>query len=222
MNASSRAAAKTATAKRIAPARFLVFGAVLVVGTVVAGLLGAPARIAPLIGFDTAAVVFLAALWPLFNDDAATMRRTAAANDARRGGLLVLTVVLSLVILVAVGTLVAGKSTLDWPAIALIVVTLALAWLFANSVFMLHYAHLYYLEAEGGEDRRGLEVPETPTPDYWDFLYFSFTLGMTFQTSDIAVTGAHIRRVALIQSMAAFVFNMGVVAFAVNALGGMG
>src|SRR3546814_6830284 len=60
------------------------------------------------------------------------MRRTAAANDARRGGLLVLTVMLSLVILVAVGTLIAGKSTLDWPAIALIVVTLALAWLFAN------------------------------------------------------------------------------------------
>src|SRR3546814_9892249 len=123
---------------------------------------------------------------------------------------------LSLVILVAVGTLIAGKSTLDWPAIALIVVTLTLAWLFANTVFMLHYAHLYYLEADGGGDRRGLEVPKTPTPDYWDFLYFSFTRGMTFQTSDIAVTGARLRRVVLIQSMAAFVFNMGIVAFAVK------
>src|SRR3546814_15019685 len=99
-------------------------------------MFGVPPRIALLIGFDLAAIVFLAALAPLLNDDAATMRRTAAANDARRGGLLVLTVMLSLVILVAVGTLIAGKSTLDWPAIALIVVTLALAWLFANTVFM--------------------------------------------------------------------------------------
>src|SRR3546814_20986871 len=96
------------------------------------------------------------------------MRRTAAANDARRGGLLVLTVMLSLVILVAVGTLIAGKSTLDRPAIALIVVTLALAWLFANTVFMLHSAHLYSPEADGGGERRGLEVPKTPTPDYWE------------------------------------------------------
>src|SRR3546814_5460837 len=81
-------------------------------------MFGVPPRIALLIGFDLAAIVFLAALAPLLNDDAATMRRTAAANDARRGGLLVLTVMLSLVILVAVGTLIAGKSTLDWPAIA--------------------------------------------------------------------------------------------------------
>src|SRR3546814_16818651 len=125
------------------------------------------------------------------------MRRTAAANDARRGGLLVLTVMLSLVILVAVGTLIAGKSTLDWPAIALIVVTLALAWLFANTVFMLHYAHLYYLETDGGGDRLRLEVPKTPPPDYWAFLYFSFTLGLTFQTSDIAVNGALHRHVVM-------------------------
>ncbi|MCM8730899.1 DUF1345 domain-containing protein [Hephaestia sp. GCM10023244] len=222
MNARSRTAADAAIAKRIAPARFVLFGVVLVAGTMVASVLGASARIAPLIGFDAAALAFLAALASLFNDDAATMRRTAAANDARRGGLLVLTVLISLVVLVAVGTLIAGKSTLDWPAIALIVITLALAWLFANSVFMLHYAHLYYLGGDGGGDRGGLDMPKTPTPDYWDFLYFSFTLGMTFQTSDIAITGAHIRRVALIQSMAAFVFNMGILAFSVNALGGMG
>src|SRR3546814_10483713 len=116
-------ASEVAIAKRIAPARFFLFGAVFVAAAVAAVMFGVPPRIALLIGFDLAAIVFLAALAPLLNDDAATMRRTAAANDARRGGLLVLTVMLSLVILVAVGTLIAGKSTLDWPAIALIVVT---------------------------------------------------------------------------------------------------
>ena len=103
--------------------------------------------------------------------------------------------------------------------IALIVATLLLAWLFANMVFTLHYAHLYYLQARG-KDRGGLEVPGAKEPGYWDFLYFSFTLGMTFQTSDVTISGAHMRRVVLGHCMAAFVFNMGILAFTVNAIGG--
>src|SRR3546814_16497605 len=90
MAAPSGSASEIAIAKRIAPARFFLFGAVFVAAAVAAVMFGVPPRIALLIGFDLAAIVFLAALAPLLNDDAATMRRTAAANDARRGGLLVL------------------------------------------------------------------------------------------------------------------------------------
>jgi uncharacterized membrane protein len=121
-------------------------------------------------------------------------------------------------VLVGVGAL-AARWLAD-PRMALLVATLLLAWLFANTVFALHYAHLYYLPASGA-DRRGLEIPHAQMPDYWDFLYFSFTLGMTFQTSDIVVTGAHMRKVVLGHSMAAFFFNMGILAFAVNTLGGL-
>ena len=64
-------------------------------------------------------------------------------------------------------------------------------------------------------------MPGTQHPNYWDFLYFSFTLGMTFQTSDIAISGTHLRRVVLGHSMIAFLFNMGILAFTVNALGGL-
>lgn len=208
-----------AVGHRIAPARFLIFAAALVIAGSVASALGADPRSALLIGFDLAAFLFLCSLASLLKADADGMRRTAEQNDANRAGLLAITVLLSLVILFAVGTLIASPGQLDRADIILIVATLALAWLFANMVFTLHYAHLYYLQARG-EDQGGIEVPGVREPGYWDFLYFAFTLGMTFQTSDVAISGAHMRRVVLGHCMAAFVFNMGILAFTVNAIGG--
>lgn len=208
--------------RKVAPLRFLVFAAVLVGGGLIAAAFGQDARGALLIGFDAAALVFLCTAWPLFGADADAMRRIAAANDANRAGLLAISVLLSLVILFAVGTLIAGPEKVGRAGVVLIVATLALAWLFANLVFALHYAHLYYLQkGERRGDRGGIEVPHVEEPDYWDFLYFAYTLGMTFQTSDVAITGAHMRRVVLGHCLAAFVFNMGILAFTVNALGGL-
>lgn len=208
-----------AVGKHIAPVRFLIFPVVLV--AVLAGALsaGIDPRAAFLLGFDAAALVFLCTVMPLFRADADQMRRRAEDNDANRIGLLAITVLLSLVILFAVGTLIASPGHLGRTDVILIVTTLALAWLFANMVFTLHYAHLYYLQKDG-RDQRGIEVPGVHEPGYWDFLYFAFTLGMTFQTSDVTISGAHMRRVVLGHCMAAFIFNMGILAFTVNAIGG--
>lgn len=206
--------------KTVAPPRFLLFGAIFVMATAFVGMRISDPRIALLIGFDLAALAFLGAVAPLLNDDTPMMRRTAEANDANRLALLAITVLLSIVILFAIAKLIASGERLQWSGIALIIGTLGLSWLFANTVFALHYAHLYYLKADGF-DRGGLQFPGTKYPDYWDFLYFSLTLGMTFQTSDVTIDGAHVRRVVLGQSMAAFLFNMGIIAFTVNALGGL-
>lgn len=211
--------AEIAVGHRIAPARFLIFAATLVFAGSGASALGGDSRTALLIGFDIAVVIFLCLIVPLLGADPDRMRRTAEQNDANRAGLLAITVLLSLVILFAVGTLIASPGKLDREDIVLIVATLALAWLFANMVFTLHYAHLYYLQKDG-RDQRGIEVPGVKEPGYWDFLYFAFTLGMTFQTSDVTISGAHMRRVVLGHCMAAFVFNMGILAFTVNAIGG--
>lgn len=205
---------------RVAPPRFLLFVGVFAGVGALAGRWLADPRMALLLGFDAAALAFLLAVIPLLNDDARAMRRTAQVNDVNRAALLALTVLISTVVLFAIGALIAGKAVPHWQGVALVVATLVLAWVFANTVFALHYAHLYYLPASGA-DRRGLEIPHAQMPDYWDFLYFSFTLGMTFQTSDIVVTGAHMRKVVLGHSMAAFFFNMGILAFAVNTLGGL-
>ena len=147
----------------------------------------------------------------------AQMRQASRANDANRTFLLGFTALVTLVILVSVGAVVSRAN--DTIAIALVLVTLSLSWLFSNVIYALHYAHIYYAD-DDGDDAGGLDFPDTDEPDYWDFLYFSVTLGMAFATSDVKIASARFRRIAIGQTLAAFVFNLGVIAFAVGALGG--
>jgi len=172
-----------------------------------------------MIGFDLAALAFLATMPAVFSHGAAQMRDHASRNDANRTLILLLTSIVMLVLLVAIASeLRYGRG--PSPAIlGLIVVTLILAWLFSNLVYTFHYAFLYYRKGRGGRDRGGLTIPGRDEPDYWDFAYFAFTLGMTFQTSDVEITQAPIRRVALFHCLAAFIFNLGIVAFTINILG---
>lgn len=203
--------------KRLAPPRFVLF-ACLFLGLLPIGVTHHGWADGVMLSFDLAAAVFLASLWPLLSSRPADIRHHAAANDANRTLLLVVTGIVSGVILAAVASELMGKP--DAGGIALVIATLALAWLFSNSVYALHYAHLFYGDDDSdGKDNAGLDVPGTDEPDYGDFLYFAYTLGMTFQTSDVQVTSRPIRRVALLHSLAALVFNLGVVAFTVNVLG---
>jgi uncharacterized membrane protein len=205
--------------KRIAPPRFIAFVALLIAGLV---LLVVPMGWGRgfMAAFDIASAVFLASLLPLLrNADATRMRRQAAANDANRTMLLGITGLVMIAVLVSVAKELQSKS--DALVIALVVTTLILAWLFSNTIYALHYAHLYYSDCDGdGNDRGGLDFPNCAEPDYWDFAYFSFTLGMTFQTSDVEISSRHMRFVSLGQCLAAFVFNLGILAFTINTLGG--
>jgi len=205
--------------KTIAPPRFIAFVLIFIAG---AALLVHPLGYSRgiMAGFDIAAALFLVSLWPLLKDATADkIRRSAAANDANRAVLLGITGLTMLVILVAVAKELRSKS--DATAIVLVVATLVLAWLFSNTIYALHYAHLFYSDCDGdGNDRGGLEFPSCAEPDYWDFIYFSFTLGMTFQTSDVEISSRRMRFISLGQCLAAFVFNLGVLAFTINTLGG--
>lgn len=203
---------------KLAPPRFLLFLGVFAVGLGIAiPMLGLGRGV--MAAFDAAAIVFLIALTTLLKrGEAGQMRKAAQANDANRAVLLGFSGVVLAVILVAVAKELQGKN--DSLAIALAIVTLVLAWLFANTIYALHYAHLFYMEQDG-KDAGGIDFPgDDDEPDYWDFLYFSYTLGMTFQTSDVEITSGHVRRVVIGQCLAAFVFNLGVLAFSINVLGG--
>lgn len=171
-------------------------------------------------GFDVAALAFILSAWPLLEADPDSMRRRAADNDANRQLMLLLTGIESLVVLVAVGAAVSQHGGPSVATIALLLATLALAWLFSNLVYAMHYAHIFYLPDPQGRDSAGLEFPDTAEPGYWDFLYFAFTLGMAFQTSDVPVTSGAMRRTVLFHCLAAFVFNLGILAFTINVLGG--
>lgn len=203
--------------RHVAPPRFIAFALLFGIGAAVLAPHVGLGR-ATMLGFDLAAVIFLASLAPVFRaGEARQMRERSAANDANRAGLLGITAVTMLVILVAVAGELKGKNNTQ--AVVIVVTTLAFAWLFSNMVYALHYAHLFYLRGDKG-DQGGLDFPKCNQPDYWDFLYFSYTLGMTFQTSDVSVTSRRLRRVVVGHCLAAFVFNLGVVAFTINVLGG--
>jgi uncharacterized membrane protein len=207
-----------ALGRKIAPARFVAFVAMLIVGlAILIPCLGA--GIGTMVAFDIASALFLALVAPLLGSKAADMRQYAKDNDANRASLLGLSAVVSLVILVSVASEMHGGKG-NAVTTALLIATLMCAWLFSNTVYALHYAHVYYFDDGTGVDSGGIEIPGCDEPDYWDFIYFSFTLGMTFQTSDSQITSWRIRRISIGHCLAAFVFNLGVLAFSINVIGG--
>ena len=179
----------------------------------------APAGTSPftsaLIGWDVGTLLYLVGAFRLMSRfDIELVRRRAAIQD--EGGL----VILMLTLLVAVASLgaivVVIKSIADVasraPYFALAVLTILLSWTFIHVIFALHYAHEYYDERDQG----GLVFPEEDCPDYWDFVYFSFVIGMTFQVSDVQVTDRAIRRLVVVHGLVSFVFNVAILALVVN------
>jgi uncharacterized membrane protein len=98
--------------------------------------------------------------------------------------------------------------------------TVVASWTLTHTIFALHYAHHFYGDVDGPStaDRGGVAFPGTDLPDYWDFLYFSFVVGMTCQVSDVQVTSRAMRRLTLMHGVLSFFFNTIVLALAVNLL----
>jgi len=210
-----------ALGNRLAPPRFVMFLVLLVAGLFGFRHFGSAKSLldAAAMAFDLAAVAFLLSLVPLVRDaEVADLRRHAADNDANRVLVLAITTIVTMVVMAAISGELPRASGGDRTAMAKLIGTLALTWLFANAVYALHYAHLFYTSKDG-KDARGVDFPGTDSPDYLDFAYFSFTLGMTFQTSDVEISSRQVRRIVTLHSFAAFVFNIGVIAFTINALG---
>ncbi|HTM95552.1 MAG TPA: DUF1345 domain-containing protein [Croceibacterium sp.] len=207
---------------RIAPLRFLLFLALFAAVYAATIAAGHRAWDGGALAFDAAALVFLVSLVPLLRDSTPeSMRAAAAANDANRVTILVLTTMLTVVAMAAVAGEIGDARRGDVVAIVKLVGTLLLIWTFANSVYALHYAHMFYRRAGSqGGDTGGLDFPGTRTPTYGDFAYFAFTLAMTFQTSDVAISGKAVRHIALLHSFVAFLFNIGLIAFTINVLAG--
>ena len=204
--------------KSVAPWRFVVFFVALVAGCVTGTLAIDDRWLGLMAGFDVAALIFLLSCISIVRIcDPATIEAQAERNDANRPELLAFTGIVMVVLLIAIGAATAAARPEPWTKFV-IIATLVLAWLFSNMVYALHYAHMAYFQP--GKGSSGLDFPNTPEPVYWDFVYFAFTIGMTFQTSDVQISSDRIRRVVTVHSFAAFVFNIGVLAFTINVLGG--
>ncbi|MCO8020146.1 DUF1345 domain-containing protein [Brevundimonas diminuta] len=147
----------------------------------------------------------------------AEIRARAAELDQAGGAVLPLSLlaagasVFVIVFMAASG----GKPTAT--AAVLTVATIALSWLFVQTIFTLHYAHEFYAPAEADDgDRQGLMFPGEEDADYWDFLHFALIIGVANQTADVQISSQRLRRIATVHSIVAWLFNTVILALAVN------
>ncbi|GLQ90156.1 DUF1345 domain-containing protein [Dyella flagellata] len=213
--------------RRWAPLRFVrarpwlaISGVVLVAVCMALLASGIKPASALLLGFDAGALLYLSMLARMFHRATAKhMARHAQRQDAGRRTTLWVAVTLSMVVMVALSTELHAAKNGGATAMGMAAVSIVLSWLFMNSMYALHYAHGYY--GNFGRQHAGLEFPGTQQPDYWDFVYFAFVIGMCFQVSDVQITSHTLRRTALQHSVVAFFFNVFIIAISVNIAAGL-
>jgi len=191
-------------------------------GVVAGGALAMPsdrltAVTCALLGWDVAVSCYLAAVAVMMVRSPATeITRHAAGQDEGAFAILLLTVAAALASLGAIFAVLAGIAP-SAPGfayyVALAIATVTLSWTFTHTIFALHYAYGFYGDRTHA---RGLKFPDDDKPDYWDFIYFSFVVGMTFQVSDVAVVNKGIRRMVVAHGIVSFLFNTAIVALTVN------
>lgn len=143
----------------------------------------------------------------------------AAYED--EGVFIVLVLCIGVIAIVSVGliTVLNRMHGIDIYSLVLAIACAPLGWLMLHVIAAFHYANLFYRRA--GPDlgyRGGLNFPETEQPGVWEFLYYALTIGMTAQTSDVAVCSTQMRRATMGHSVVSFFFNTAIIAMAVNAV----
>lgn len=172
--------------------------------------------------WDAGVLAYLALAWSLIVRSNAVMTRDHALGQDQSGYVIFLFVVIaSCASTVAIGFVVSTiKELAFWPRawhLALTIGALISSWLLIQTVFAFHYARRYYgVLTRERKDSPELVFPGERSPDYLDFAYYSFVVGMTSQVSDVAVTGRSMRRLTLVHGVLAFVFNIAVLALSIN------
>jgi len=171
-----------------------------------------------LVGWDFGVTAYLTVAYSLMGKaNIGHIRTRAGIEDEGKFQILALTVASAIASIGAIVIELRGPTGAHPSLLALLlaVLTIMLSWAFVHTIFALHYAHEYY--GEGSDNQEGgLQFPGTDEPDYWDFVYFSFVIGMTFQVSDVAVNSRLIRRLVVAHGVVAFIFNTALLALMVN------
>lgn len=162
-------------------------------------------------------------LWLTWRASPDRVRRVANVEDENAGVVLSTVCIAAIASLAAVTLELADSRDLHGSAQAMHYLytgfTVAGSWLLIGCIFSLHYARLFYTHA--GEEPLLRFADGERCPDYWDFHYFAFTIGVAVQTSDVGVGGRAMRRVVLGQSLVGFVFNTAILGFTINIAAGL-
>jgi uncharacterized membrane protein len=186
-----------------------------------------PVRLA--FSWDIGVIAFLAMTWRVVQIcPADRMQETVLANDQGRVGVLILVLLSVAASVAAIFFLLhkAGESDAGPPLVevALAVLTIVCSWVLTHVMFALHYAHRFYRDDPGTPEKDatgGLRFPGDESPHYWDFLYFSFVIGMTSQVSDVQVTSRAMRHLVLWHGVLSFAFYTIVLALSINIVAGL-
>lgn len=169
-----------------------------------------------LVAWDISIALYVALAFTIMIDCTPDrIRRQAALQDDGRFLVLALTAGTAFASIAAI-ILELGAGARAPRELVLAAGTILLSWLAIHTTFALHYAHEYYR----GDAAGGLAFPGDDAPDYWDFVYFSFVIGMTAQVSDVGITDKVIRRTAAAHGLVSFLFNTALLALMVNIAAG--
>jgi uncharacterized membrane protein len=179
-----------------------------------------------LASWDAFVLCYLVLGWTLIaRTDETQTRLRAQRYDPGGYVLFLLIVVAASASFVAIGFMVGDIAELPfWQRavrLTLAIAALLLSWLLIHTAFAFHYAKLYYYLPTGRDQHHGgLKFPEDDKPDYMDFAYYSFVVGMTSQVSDVAVLSRSMRRLTLVHGTLSFVYNIAILAMSINIIGG--
>ena len=198
------------------PRTFIALAIGVIAFLLLPGTLRLPTRL--VVGWDVFTVLYLVLAYiMMLRCDVAHIHRSAILQDDGRFLILMITTLGALASLAAI-VLELGASKGNPAGLALAIVTIVLSWGMVHTAFALHYAHDFYRGKKPG----GLQFPSGDAhaeADYWDFVYFSFVIGMTAQVSDVGITDKIIRRTATVHGIISFVFNTALIALMVNIAG---
>lgn len=176
--------------------------------------------------WDVFALTYILTSWIVFfTIPIAGIAKKANTEDGSRLFVLITIIITSFASMFTVLLLVLSKNVsagYETLTIILALTGMLASWVMVHTIFTFHYAHLYYFEGKDDTHRSvALEFPNEKKPDYLDFAYFAFVIGMTFQVSDVQINSRIIRRTALAHGLLAFILNTFVVALTINLVAGL-
>ena len=174
---------------------------------------------AMMVSFDIGSAVYLALIaWMMSHTAPQALARRAERQMRGRWAVLVFSALVSGIVLLALRLELSSGHAGHPGDLPLAAASIVLSWLFFSVVFAQAYAHADHLDRLQG--RQALQFPGDVPPDYWDYLYFSLVLSMTFQTSDVNIRSRNVRHMVLLHSVTAFFFNVFILALTVNVVAG--
>lgn len=181
-----------------------------------------------MIGWDTFSVCMIVMTWiTFFITKAKQIRIESKVQDSSRPIIFIIILISTLAsfltVLLLIVTKKEGNNGASW-RMPIAIAGMLFSWLLIHTSFTLRYAHIFYgdHEIKPNTHAGGLDFPGDDLPDYLDFAYFSFVLGMTFQVSDVQITSKRFRRLALLHGLISFIFDTTMIALTINIIAGFG